>query len=463
MKIALVTNGGFDRSGREAVIPALLNLVARLARRHEVHVFALAQYPEPCTYPLLGATVHNLAALPAPRGYGTNHAGNGARANGHGPIASGRNGESVRAPDPGADADGGALLSTEDTRPDAIDPSASRTTKNGHPAKGRSSKGTNHTGNHAAIGAGWSIPGLRLLRAAPRLLRALRAAGPFDLLHAYMGVPAAAVAMVAARRLHLPFVVTFDGNELVALPEINYGLGLSYRGRFVRRLITRAADRITVSTLYMSMLARDHGLRAEVIPLGVDLSMVPTQGPAAEGPPWRLLHVAHINPVKDQSTLLQALALVRAQEPAVHLHIVGSDTLAGAVHAQCEILGLSGHVTFTGALPADEVWPYYARSHLLLLPSRHEAAGVAVLEAAACSLPTVGTDVGYVSEWALRGAARATRVGDAPALARAILDLLRDRAARRRMGEEARALSCFHNADWTATRFEELYHQVVKR
>jgi glycosyltransferase involved in cell wall biosynthesis len=410
MKIALVAHGGFERTGREAVIPALLNLVARLARRHEVHVFTLSQvpYPEPASYPLLGATVHNLAALPGPRG------------------------------------------------------------SNSH-SNGRPSAGGNHTGHTgmfaaaaAAGGAGGKalVPGLRLLRAASRLVRGLRAVGPVDVLHGYQGMPAGTVAMVAARRLRMPFVVTFDSNELVTLPEIGYGLGLSYRGRLARRLIARSADRITVSTLYMSLLAREQGLKAEVIPLGVDLTMVPPQAPASEGPPWRLLHVANINPVKDQATLLQALALVRAQEPAVHLHIVGVDTLGGAIHAQADLLGLGGHVTFTGARAANEVWPYYARSHLLLLPSRHEAAGVVVLEAAACSLPTVGTDVGYVSEWALRGAARAVRVGDAPALARAILELLRDRAARRRMAEEARSLAIAHNADWTAERFEELYQEL---
>ncbi len=447
MKIALVSNGGFDRTGREAVIPALLNLVTRLARRHEVHVFTLAQYPEPCSYPLAGATIHNLAALPSPRTNSSHsgqhravagHGGNGASGGGAGaitgqhPIGGGSNGSSGAAAEP---AGTGALA----------------------PARTTARKSSNHAPPPSRL------PGLGMLRAVPRLLRAMRAAGPFDLLHAYMAVPAATVAMIAARRLRLPFVVTFDGNELVALPEIGYGLGLTYRGRLARRFVARAADRITVSTLYMSELAREHGLTADVIPLGVDLAMVPPQAPATEGPPWRLLHVANINPVKDQTTLLQALALVRAQEPAVHLHIVGTDTLAGAIHAQCDLLGLGGHVTFTGALPADEVWPYYARSHLLLLPSRHEAAGVAVLEAAACSLPTVGTDVGYVSEWSLRGAARAIRVGDAPALARAILDLLRDRPTRRRMAEEARALSCAHNADWTAARFEELYHAVIKR
>lgn len=60
MKLALLTPGGVDRSGTQRVIPCLLWLVERLvAAGDEVHVFALGQEPEPATWPLLGATVHN--------------------------------------------------------------------------------------------------------------------------------------------------------------------------------------------------------------------------------------------------------------------------------------------------------------------------------------------------------------------------------------------------------------------
>lgn len=43
MKLALVVPGGVDRSGEFRVIPVLLALVERLARAHDVHVFALRQ------------------------------------------------------------------------------------------------------------------------------------------------------------------------------------------------------------------------------------------------------------------------------------------------------------------------------------------------------------------------------------------------------------------------------------
>ena len=63
MRIALVVPGGVDESAEVRVIPALLWLIERLSRAHEVHVFALDQYPERRDYPLLGASVHNLGSL----------------------------------------------------------------------------------------------------------------------------------------------------------------------------------------------------------------------------------------------------------------------------------------------------------------------------------------------------------------------------------------------------------------
>jgi glycosyltransferase involved in cell wall biosynthesis len=69
MRIALVVPGGVDRSGRERVVPVLLWLVERLARRHDVHVVVLDYYAEPCTYPLLGATVHDVGRVTGPPGF----------------------------------------------------------------------------------------------------------------------------------------------------------------------------------------------------------------------------------------------------------------------------------------------------------------------------------------------------------------------------------------------------------
>src|SRR5262245_3301596 len=132
MRIGLVVTGGFDASARDRVVPALLWLVERLARRHDVHVFVLHYHRAPSSYPLAGATVHDLGRVDGP-------------------------------------------------------------------------------------------PGLRRVRIAARLRRAVAAHGPFDLLHAYWGMPGV-VATRAGRALRIPVVVTLDSGELVAIDDIRYGL-----------------------------------------------------------------------------------------------------------------------------------------------------------------------------------------------------------------------------------------------
>src|ERR1700757_1673215 len=60
MRIALVVTGGVGASGHHYVIPTLLSLVERLARRHDVFVYVLRYHAQPSTYPLVGATIRDL-------------------------------------------------------------------------------------------------------------------------------------------------------------------------------------------------------------------------------------------------------------------------------------------------------------------------------------------------------------------------------------------------------------------
>ena len=371
MRIALVVAGGVDRSGRERVIPALLWLIERLARAHSVHVFVLRHHHEPCTYRLLGATVHDLGRAKGPTG-------------------------------------------------------------------------------------------IRSLLQVRHLVRALRLSGPFDILHGYWAVPAGMLAAMAGRRLHIPTLVTFDSGELVCLPQLGYGLQCSCRGRQAVALTARLATRLHVCTEYMERLATAAGLRVDRIPLGVDVRAFPRVDASPAGPPWRLLHVASLNRVKDQTTLLRALARVVVRVPDVHLDVVGEDTLGGVVQAECAARGLDRHVAFHGFQPTDRLPSFYQRAHLLVLPSRHEAAGVGVLEAAVSGLPTIGTAAGYIADWS-PGAAYGVPAGDDAALAEGILALLGDPSRRELMARDAEQRARAHDANWTSKAIEQLYHSSLQR
>jgi glycosyltransferase involved in cell wall biosynthesis len=94
------------------------------------------------------------------------------------------------------------------------------------------------------------------------------------------------------------------------------------------------------------------------------------------------------------------------------------------------------------------------------MSSRHEAAGVAVLEAAAAGVPTVGTRTGYVADWS-PGAAVAVTPGDAPALACGLAALLSDPAERLALGLRAQARAAAMTADDSAAACEAVYRGVL--
>jgi glycosyltransferase involved in cell wall biosynthesis len=198
------------------------------------------------------------------------------------------------------------------------------------------------------------------------------------------------------------------------------------------------------------------------VALGVDTNLFTPPVARVEGPPWRLIHVASLNRIKDQPLLLNAMRRLIDTGVDAHLDIVGEDTLNGAMQQLATTLGLQSNVTFCGFKPSNELVPMYQRSHLALLTSRHEAAGVVTLEAAACGLVTLGTKVGYVADFdGTRSIAVAP--ADPARLADAIAAALVDRPRRLQFGANAREWAVAHNADWTANRLEEIYQEIAHR
>jgi glycosyltransferase involved in cell wall biosynthesis len=167
--------------------------------------------------------------------------------------------------------------------------------------------------------------------------------------------------------------------------------------------------------------------------------------------------------VKDQATLLSALRRVADGEPGVCLTIVGAGPLESRLRDLCRELDLDAHVTFAGAVPHDQLPDYYRNADLFVLSSRHEAQNMAAPEAAACGLPAVGTAVGVIPDLAPE-AAWAVPVGDAAALADAILALWRDPAHRAAMAQAAQArVAAEYSLERAADRFWQLYETTLQR
>jgi len=307
--------------------------------------------------------------------------------------------------------------------------------------------------------AGTRRPSLRALRD----LLAEHRRGAFDVLHGIWVSPGL-VAGVAGRLVRRPVLVQLVGGDVAALPEIGYGLQRSRAGRLRLRLAARLAGHLTAESGYTQRLAAERGVVAERVPNGVSVRDWPALAPRRREPgsQARLLFVGSLNEVKDPWTLLRAAAALRERGVDFRLDLVGGDTLGGAVQRQAQALGLDGRVRFHGFLRQPELRPWMEQADLLLVTSRHEGAPIVALEAALAGVPTVGTRVGHLADWAPE-AAVPVPTADPGALADAVQALLGDEERRLRLAHAAQRRALAEDADYTAARVLEIYRTLSHR
>ncbi|MGH8200111.1 MAG: glycosyltransferase family 4 protein [Steroidobacteraceae bacterium] len=308
------------------------------------------------------------------------------------------------------------------------------------------------------IGGSWSR--MRAVRAILAEHRRSR----FDIVQSVFSGACGLVAVSAARVLRLPSVVHVAGGEPVDMRDIRFGGRVTWRGRCQEAVVMSGATAITAASEPELALLSNLGISARRVPLGVDRTRDwPAREPVARrrGEPARLIHVASINRVKDQATLLRALARLVPSHPRLRLDLVGEDTLGGEMQRLAQQLDLADQIRFHGFLTQRQLHPLMQQAHVSVISSRHEAGPVALLEAAAVGVPTVGTAVGHVQEWATE-AATAVPVGDAAALAAALHRVLSDEPLRLRLARAAWLRALREDADYTAACFGRLYCELLQ-
>jgi glycosyltransferase involved in cell wall biosynthesis len=302
--------------------------------------------------------------------------------------------------------------------------------------------------------------GRTLLRTV-RSIRAAHRSMPFDIIHAIFSGWGGLAAAVTGRLLGIPTLIHITGGEIMSMPQIGYGGGRRWYGRLREAVTLRAASAVTATSAPVIERLAELGVAAQRVPLGVDLSAWPPRDPVLRDParPAKLIHVASLNRVKDQTTLLRALASLSRSGANFEMDVVGDDVLNGEMQRLSAQLGLSERVRFRGFLTQRQLRPVVEGTHLMVLSSRYEAGPFVLLEAALAGVPTVGTAVGHIREWS-PDAAVAVPVGDSTLLAEAIAKVLEDEELRLRIARAAQLRAVSEDADHTAGCFEALYMKL---
>lgn len=182
--------------------------------------------------------------------------------------------------------------------------------------------------------------------------------------------------------------------------------------------------------------------RIQVLPYPIDtLRFQPNQHVHLAGAEKSLLTVGRLEKRKGVDILFHALnSDVWSEFPRLKVCLLGSEGDLKKAALVAEISPAKREqILFAGFVNHSEVGYYYQAATLYVAPTRYETFGYTILEAMACGLAVVSTDVGAVPELVEDGVTGLlVPYGDPLALAEAINRLLRDNVRRERMGQNAR-------------------------
>ena len=310
------------------------------------------------------------------------------------------------------------------------------------------------------------------LEAQYRAIRAEAREGQADVVHAHWAIPTGPAAVMAARKLGIPSIITMHGGDVYVNPEQGYDFPTRWYVRPALRWALRHASALTAITEDCRQHALRAGAPADRIRLvfnGTDLRRF---SPAENGNrgdprfgPNMIFACRQLFPRKGIRFLIEAAAKLKPRFPDLKVVIAGDGFERPELVRLAENLGLGPDVTFLGSVPNTELPPYYRAAAVSVIPSLEEGFGIPAAEAMGCEVAVVASDAGGLPEVVENGVTGlVVPRGDATALAQAIGCLLADPERRRAMGQagRARALRLF---DWdrSAEQFEQLYREVAAR
>lgn len=256
-------------------------------------------------------------------------------------------------------------------------------------------------------------------------------------LHAHFATHPALAALIVHRLTGIPFSFTVHGTDL-------------HRDqRMLAEKISAADFAVTVSDFNRRFIGErcgDHfDNKVEVIHCGVDTEYFHPRTESRRPGPFRIVCVASFEEVKGHRYLVEACAQLRALGKEFECFLIGSGPLQKQVEEQIKAAHLEGHVHILGPRSRSDVRQMLWDADAAVLASvptssgQREGIPVALMEAMACGLPVVSSNMSGIPELVESGVSGVlVPPGDARAIAQVLKRLISDKNCASELGTAAR-------------------------
>ena len=297
----------------------------------------------------------------------------------------------------------------------------------------------------------------------------------YDVFHVHQAFYPSFVAVLLGRLLHKPVIVKIGvGGKINDLALMESGLYLL--GRWMLKTILKADKFIAISSQIRGEM-EEMGIPAEriqSIPNGVELPAHVKKNYTLSDP-VKLVFVGRLNPEKRCDVLIKAIEVLK-DEISLQCDIYGEGPLKKSLLKQVKQKNLENVVTFKGY--QENIRDLLSEYDIFVLPSEAEGMSNALLEAMACGLPCVVSDIPPNMElinigesapefnssgYFVGGNGVVFRSGDETGLANALRFLVSDDKVRQKIGRSARmyAQKKF-SIDIVAREYVSVYEKIIR-
>jgi glycosyltransferase involved in cell wall biosynthesis len=252
-----------------------------------------------------------------------------------------------------------------------------------------------------------------------------------SLVHACMSVPAGILAWIISLGSGVPYIVSLLGSDV---PHHTRNRVVILLKPLIRRSWKRAArviaqsqgTRLTASLTYPGAVESFGVIYSGVNRRFRRIAERESRPPQPRGI-VRIVTLGRLIPLKGVQDVLDALALLKAAEKIGEFvfTVIGTGPKLGELKIQADRKGIGSFVRFRGFIGTEEIVTEFNNSDFFILTSYSESMGMVFVEALACGLPLIGSNVGGIPEIIDADVGLLVESGNVPAIADAILEMSR--------------------------------------
>lgn len=253
----------------------------------------------------------------------------------------------------------------------------------------------------------------------------------------------------------------------VDMSPLNRALSYIFHTIFIlneRWVLSRAHELVVDAPSIGELVRRPTTGRIHVVAAGLDLKRL--QSPDLLLPPGQGPDIIFINTLtwlKGADVLINALLDVVDAFPDIRVCIGGRGPQEHELRRLVRERELERNVTFPGFVPEEEKYRYYRQCKMVVVPSRWDCQPSPLFEAAAFGKPVIASDMSHpgIVEDGVTGLV--FRSEDAIGLGERILLLLKDDAARERMGRAAALRVSEYDWQRVAEQYVAIYQDAIRK